>query len=92
MVSVVEEFGMRLSVISRVAALISCAALLSACPKKDSDVAPEPATPGAAQPAPASDKAGAEAPAAAAPAAAAPAAAAPAAAPPKKKDDDKGGW
>lgn len=81
MVSVVEEFGMRFVVISRVAALISCAALLSACPKKDNDLVPAPATPGAAQPTPASDKAGAEAPAAAAPAA-----------PPKKKDDDKGGW
>ena len=72
---------MRLVVISRASALISCAALLCACPQKDSDVAPAPATPGAAQaiPAqavPASDKAGAEAPAA----------------PPKKKDDDKGGW
>ena len=74
---------MRIVVISRIAALVSCAALLSACPKKDSDVAPEPATPGAAQAAPASDKAGAEAPAAPA--------AAPAA-PPKKKADDKGGW
>jgi hypothetical protein len=74
---------MRLFDIARVAALISCGALLSACPKKDSDVAPDPgapATPAAVQ-TPASDKAGAEPPAAA-----------PAAAPAKKKDDDKGGW
>jgi hypothetical protein len=87
---------MRLSDIARIAALVSCAALLSACPKKDTDTAPEPGTPAA--PAQANDKAGAEPPApaatpAATPAAAAPAAAAPAAAPAKKKaDDDKGGW
>ena len=83
---------MRFVDIARIAALISCGALLSACPKKD-DAAPEPAgTAAPAAPAPVSDKAGVE-PAAAAPAAAAPAAAAPAAAAPaKKKDDDKGGW
>jgi hypothetical protein len=95
---------MRFVVIARVSALIACGALLSACPKKDSDAAAEPPTPAtAAQPTGASDKAGAEAPAApaatpeaapaaAAPAAAAPAAAAPAAAPPKKKKEDSGGW
>ena len=79
---------MRFVDIARIAALISCGALLSACPKKD-DAAPEPAGTAApaAAPVPVSDKAGVE-PAAAAPAAAAPAAAAPA----KKKDDDKGGW
>jgi len=70
---------MRLFDIARVAAFISCGALLSACPKKDSEAAPEPAAPAAVQ-APASDKAGAEP------------AAPPAAAPAKKKDDDKGGW
>jgi len=70
---------MRLFDIARVGAFISCGALLSACPKKDSEAAPEPAAPAVA-PTPASDKAGAEP--------AAPAAAAPA----KKKDDDKGGW
>ena len=68
---------MRLVEFSRVAALLSLSALLSACPKKDTDAVPEPAAPGAAQ-APASDKAGAPTPAA------------PAA--DKKKDDDKGGW
>lgn len=71
---------MRFVVIARAAAVISWAALLTGCPKKDSDAAPEPASPGAAQ-APVSDKAGAEAPAPAAPAAA-----------PAKKNDDKGGW
>jgi hypothetical protein len=75
---------MRFVDIARFAALISCAAVLSACPKKDTEAVPEPAaTPGAVQ-APVSDKAGVEP--------AAPAAAAPAAAPAKKKDDDKGGW
>ncbi len=73
---------MRFVDIGRIAALISCAALLSACPKKDTEAAPEPAAPAAA-PAPVSDKAGAEPPATA------PAAAAPAK---KKADDDKGGW
>jgi hypothetical protein len=70
---------MRLVDIARTAALISCGALLSACPKKD-EAAPEPAAqaaPAAVQ-APASDKAGAEP-------------AAPAAAP-AKKAEDKGGW
>jgi hypothetical protein len=68
-----------LAALARSAALISCAALLSACPKKDNEAAPEPA-PSAAVQAPVSDKAGVEP-------------AAPAAAPPaKKKDDDKGGW
>ena len=76
---------MRLFDIARIAALISCVAVLSACPKKDADATPEPGVP-AAQ-APVSDKAGVEP---AAPAAAAPAAAAPAAK--KKADDDKGGW
>jgi len=71
---------MRFIDIARIAALLSLSAVLSACPKKDTDAVPEPPAPGAAQ-APVSDKAGAEAPApAAAPAAA------------KKKDDDKGGW
>ena len=62
--------------LTRSAALVSFAVLLSACPKKESEATPEPAAPAAAQ-APASDKAGAEAPAAA---------------PAKKKDEDKGGW
>jgi len=65
-----------LAALARSAALISCLALLSACPKKDTEAAPEPAVsaaPAAVQ-TPASDKAGAEPPA------------------PKKKDDDKGGW
>jgi len=67
---------MRLVDIARIAACISCGALLSACPKKDNEAAPEPAASAApAVQAPASDKAGAEAPA-----------------PAKKKDDDKGGW
>jgi hypothetical protein len=97
---------MRFVVIARVSVLVACGALLSACPKKDTDVVPEPAAPAtAAQPSGASDKAGAEAPAAApeatpaappataAPAAAAPATAAPAAAAPaKKKKEDQGGW
>jgi hypothetical protein len=68
---------MRLFDIARIAALISCAALLSACPKKDTEAAPEPgvsAAPAAVQ-APVSDKAGAEP-----------------AAPAQKKDEDKGGW
>jgi hypothetical protein len=65
---------MRFVVIARAAALLSCAALLSACPKKDSDVGPEPAATNAAKPADTSDKAGAEAPAP----------------PPKKKDDQGG--
>jgi predicted lipid-binding transport protein (Tim44 family) len=94
---------MRFVFIARASALIGFAALLSACPKKDADVVPEPATT-AAQPTGASDKAGAETPtpaapaatpaaepAAAAPAAAAAAAAAAPAAKPKKKDD-QGGW
>jgi len=84
---------MRLLDIAGVAALISCAALLSGCPKKDTEAAPEPAASAASAPvqAPVSDKAGVEpaAPAAPPPAAAAPAAAAPAK---KKVDDDKGGW
>jgi hypothetical protein len=91
---------MRYVVIARASALIGFAALLSACPKKDADVVPEPAaTATTAQPTGANDKAGAEAPApAATPAAAAPAAApvaAPAAAAPAakpKKKDDQGGW
>ena len=63
-----------------VLALVSTVGLLSGCPKKDSDAAPEPAS----TPAATSDKAGAEP---------APAPAAPAATPAaKKKDDDKGGW
>jgi len=72
---------MRLVDIARSAALISCGALLSACPKKDTEAAPEPAAsaaPAAVQ-APASDRAGVE----------------PAVAPraaPVKKDEDKGGW
>jgi len=66
-----------LTVLSRLAALIASAALLTGCPKKDNEAAPEPAAPAApAARAPASDKAGVE----------------PAAAPEKKKDDDKGGW
>lgn len=71
---------LELAALTRAAALISCVALLSACPKKD-EAAPEPAgsTAPAAQ-APVTDKAGVEP-------------AAPAAAPEKKKaDDDKGGW
>ena len=92
---------MRFVVIARASALIACGALLSACPKKDTDVVPEPAAPAtAAQPTGASDKAGAEAPLpAAAPAAtpaptpaATPAAAPAAAAPAKKKKEDPGGW
>ncbi|HEX3852279.1 MAG TPA: hypothetical protein VHW01_15020 [Polyangiaceae bacterium] len=89
---------MRFVVIARASALIACGALLSACPKKDADVVPEPAAPATAlQPTGASDKAGAEAPAAV-PAAAAPAAtpaatpAAAAPAPAKKKKEDSGGW
>ena len=67
-----------LAALARTAALVSCVALLSACPKKD-EAAPEPAA--SAAPTPVSDKAGVEP------------AAAPAAAPAKKKaDDDKGGW
>ncbi len=56
--------GMRLFDIARIAALISCGALLSACPKKDTEAAPEPAAsaaPAAVQ-APVNDKAGAEPP------------------------------
>jgi hypothetical protein len=86
---------MRLFDIARVAALISCGALLSACPKKDTDAAPEPAVPAApaAAQTPINDKAGAEPPAPAAVPPATPSPAAPAAAAPKKKtDDDKGGW
>ncbi len=76
---------MRFVDITRIAGLVSVVGLLSGCPKKDADAAPEPA----ASPATTSDKAGAD-PAPAAPAAAP---AAPAAAPAaKKKDDDKGGW
>jgi hypothetical protein len=67
-----------LAALARSAALISCLALLSACPKKE-EAAPEPAA--SATQAPVSDKAGVEP--------AAPAAAAPAK---KKADDDKGGW
>lgn len=74
---------MRLVHIAHAAALLSLAALLSACPKKDADAAPEPASPGATQ-APVTDKAGAEAPPAAP--------AAPAEAPAKKADDKGGGW
>jgi hypothetical protein len=75
---------MRLFDIARIAALVSCVAVLSACPKKDTDAAPEPAATPVAPATPAaqtnSDKAGVEP-------------AAPAAAPAKKKaDDDKGGW
>jgi hypothetical protein len=80
-VSASEDFGMRLVDIVRALALLSVVALVSGCPKKESDAAPEPAP---AQPV--SDKAGAEPPAAAPPAA--PAAPAPTAA--KKKDE--GGW
>jgi hypothetical protein len=94
-----EDYRMRYLDIARASALIGLAAVLSACPKKDNEVVPEPAAPAApAQPAGASDKAGAEPPAApAAPAAtpaaapvATPAAAAPAAKP--KKKEDPGGW
>ncbi len=67
---------MRLLDIARTVAVISCAVVLSACPKKDTEATPEPAA--TAAQAPVSDKAGVEP-------------AAPAAAP-KKKDDDKGGW
>ena len=73
---------MRLVDVSRVCALISVVGLLSGCPKKETEAAPEPASPAAT-----SDKAGAEAPATAA---TPPAAAPPAAAPAKKKDE--GGW
>ena len=52
---------MRFVDIARIAALISCGAVLTACPKKDSDAAPEPAGQASAQPS--------DAPAAAAPAA-----------------------
>jgi type IV pilus biogenesis protein CpaD/CtpE len=65
---------MRLIVILRAAALVACAGLLSACPKKDPDVGAEPAAGNAAKPADTSDKAGAETPAP----------------PPKKKDDQGG--
>jgi hypothetical protein len=91
---------MRFVDLARASALFGLVAMLSACPKKDADAAPEPAaTATTAQPTGASDKAGAEAPAAATPAAtpaAAPVATAPAAAAapvakPKKKDD-QGGW
>jgi hypothetical protein len=92
---------MRLVDIARASALIGFLTLLSACPKKDADVVPEPATTTTPQPNAASDKAGAEPPAAAAPAAtpaatptatpaAAPAAAAPVSKP--KKKEDQGGW
>jgi hypothetical protein len=88
---------MRLVDIARASALIGSVTLLSACPKKDADVVPEPATTTTPQPNAASDKAGAEPPAAAAPAAtpaatpaAAPAAAAPVSKP--KKKEDQGGW
>src|SRR3954471_20421156 len=48
-------------VIARASALIACGALLSACPKKDSEAAPEPAGPDAAAQTPgASDQAGGE--------------------------------
>jgi len=90
---------MRLVDIARASALIGSLTLLSACPKKDADVVPEPATTTAApQPNAASDKAGAEPPAAPAAPAATPAAtpaAAPAAAAPvskPKKKEDQGGW
>jgi hypothetical protein len=72
---------MRFVDIARASALLSLAALMSACPKKDSDAAPEPAPPSVVQ-APVTDKAGAEAPAPPAPAAPAK----------KKADEDKGGW
>ena len=49
---------MRFIDIARFAALLSLSAVLSACPKKDTDAVPEPPAPGAAQ-APVSDKAGA---------------------------------
>jgi len=49
---------MRLIDIARVAALMASAALLSGCPKKDTEAAPEPAAPAA--PAAVNDKAGAE--------------------------------
>jgi len=52
-----------LTSLTRSATLFSFAALLSACPKKENEAAPEPAAPAAQSPA--SDKAGAEAPAAA---------------------------
>src|SRR4051812_3715518 len=42
--------GMRLFDIARIAALISCVALLSACPKKDTDATPEPGAPAAQAP------------------------------------------
>lgn len=71
---------MRLVDVFRACALISVVGLLSGCPKKEPEAAPEPAAPAAT-----SDKAGAEAPATAAPATGA--APAPAA---KKKDE--GGW
>lgn len=70
-----------LAALARMAAFVSCLALLSGCPKKD-DVSPEPAasaTPAAR--APVNDKAGVE-----------PAAPAAAPAAKKKADDDKGGW
>ncbi len=92
---------MRLVDIARASALIGSLVLLSACPKKDPEVVPEPAaTATTAEPTGASDKAGAEAPAAAVAPGATPATAAPAApaapaaavtAKPKKKDD-QGGW
>ena len=68
-----------LAALARSAALISCVALLSACPKKE-EAAPEPAASAApAVQVPVNDKAGVDP------------AAAPAA-PKKKTDDDKGGW
>jgi hypothetical protein len=94
---------MRFVDLARASGLFGLLTMLSACPKKDADLVPEPAaTATTAQPTGASDKAGAEAPAAtpaatpaaapaAEPVATAPAAAAAPVARPKKKDD-QGGW
>ncbi|MEO8900463.1 MAG: hypothetical protein ABI488_02480 [Polyangiaceae bacterium] len=81
---------MRFVVIARASALIACGALLSACPKKDSDAAPEPAAAAAPTALPVvNDKAGVEPPVAPVAAPAAAAAAAPAK---KRKKEDQGGW
>jgi hypothetical protein len=93
--SALEEYRMRLTDMARVSALIGSLVLLSACPKKDAEVVPEPAaTATTPPPTGANDKAGAEAPAAPAetPAATPPATAATAPAQKPKKKDDQGGW
>lgn len=86
----IGTFGLASRRCAHALALLSVIGLLSGCPKKETEAAPEPAAA-----TPTSDKAGAEPPAAAAPAAEAPATAAPAATPAPaaaKKKKDEGGW